>query len=187
MLRGLRGEQRAARAVAGAAPVTGPALVAFDFAAVGALRRYLLGHTDGQLQSVLGLYRPMTITRAPTNWYARNHAVIAGSQRMVPPGLRPVGGTPRPSPGVPHVQQVISGPRLRVPAPILAEVGVGVVGGQGALEFVSGNPGLVPRTPPGQLLRDLAASHGTKTSVSADGNATLRLAAIHAPGAFLYA
>jgi len=186
-LRALRRAQLRTRVLAGVLAITVLALVAFDFAAVGALRRYLLGHTDGQLQSVLGLYRPMTITRAPTNWYARNHAVIAGSHRMVPPGLRPVGGTPRPSPGGPHVQQVISGPRLRVPAPILAQFGVGFVGGQGPLEFVSGNPGLVPRIPPGQLLRDLAASHGPKTLVSADGNATLRLGAIHEPGGFLYA
>ena len=186
-LRALRRAQLRTRVLAGVLAITVLALVAFDFAAVGALRRYLLGHTDGQLQSVLGLYRPMTITRAPTNWYARNHAVIAGSQRMVPPGLRPVGGTPRPSPGGPRVQQVISGPRLRVPAPILAQFGVGFVGGQGPLEFVSGNPGLVPRIPPGQLLRDLAASHGPKTLVSADGNATLRLGAIHEPGGFLYA
>src|SRR6516162_4322396 len=186
-LRALRRAQLRTRVLAGVLAITVLALVAFDFAAVGALRRYLLGHTDGQLQSVLGLYRPMTITRAPTNWYARNDTAIAGRQRMVPPGLRPVGGTPRPSPGGPRVQQVISGPRLRVPAPILAQFGVGFVGGQGPLEFVSGNPGLVPRIPPGQLLRDLAASHGPKTLVSADGNATLRLGAIHEPGGFLYA
>ena len=120
-LRALRRAQLRTRVLAGVLAITVLALVAFDFAAVGALRRYLIGHTDAQLQSVLGLYRPMTITLpAGAHWSVANHAAISGSQRMVPPGLRPVGRTPRPSPGGPRVQQVIAGPRFKVPAPILA-------------------------------------------------------------------
>jgi hypothetical protein len=108
-LRVLRRAQLRTRVLAGVLAVTVIALVAFDFAAVGALRRYLVGHTDAQLQSVLGLYRPMTITLPPgANWSVPHHAVRAGSQRMVPPGLRPVDWTPRPSPGGPRVQQVIA-------------------------------------------------------------------------------
>jgi two-component system, OmpR family, sensor kinase len=166
-----RRAQLRTRVLAGVLAVTVIALVAFDFAAVGALRRYLLGHTDAQLQSVLGLYRPMTITRpGHTNWVINRP----------PPGAHvPAGG--------PRVQQVIAGPRFRVPAPILAQFGVGFVGRQRPREFISGNPGLVPRIPPGQLQRVLASNHGPRTVTSADGSATLRLGAIHEPGGFLYA
>ena len=151
-----RRAQLRTRVLAGVLAVTVIALVAFDFAAVGALRRYLLGHTDAQLQTVLGLYRPMTITLPPSaNWTYRPPG--EGSRAQVPrrataapapPNVhQAVGGAP-PSPGGPRVQQVISGPRFRVPAPILAQFGVGFVSGKGPREFVSGNPGLVPRIPP---------------------------------------
>ena len=39
--------------------ITVVALVAFDVAAVTALRGYLLGQTDSRLQTVLSLYRPV--------------------------------------------------------------------------------------------------------------------------------
>jgi two-component system OmpR family sensor kinase len=179
-----RRAQLRTRVLAGVLAVTVIALVAFDFAAVGALRRYLLGHTDAQLATVLGLYRPMTITLPPgtsVNWYARRHQVGAHK----PTELRPL---PRQVPqGGPRVQQVLSGPHFRVPAAILAQFGVGFVGGQGPHELVSGNPGLVPRIPPGQLLHLLAANHNPRSVISADGNATLRLGAIREPGGFLYA
>jgi two-component system OmpR family sensor kinase len=167
--------------LAGVLAVTVIALVAFDFAAVGALRRYLLGHTDGQLQSVLGLYRPMAIAQSRnTNWAIDRRSVSAGGQRRPPPGMRLSAGGPR-------VQQVPAGPRLKVPAPILAQFGVGFVSGQGPRELISGNPGLVPRIPSAQLRRVLAASRGPQTLISADGGAALRLGAIHEPGGFLYA
>ncbi|HET7245238.1 MAG TPA: HAMP domain-containing sensor histidine kinase [Streptosporangiaceae bacterium] len=167
--------------------ITVIALVAFDFAAVGALRRYLLGHTDAQLATVLGLYRPMTITLGPgtTNWYIRGGQAGADFQRRLPSGVQPQAR--RPPPGGPRVQQVILGPRLKVPAPILAQFGVGFIGGQGPRAFIHGNPGLVPRVPPGQLLRMLAANHGPRTMISADRNVMLRLGAIREPGGFLYA
>ena len=60
-----RRAQLRTRVLAGVLAVTVIALVAFDFAAVGALRRYLLGHTDAQLATVLRLYRPMTVTMGP--------------------------------------------------------------------------------------------------------------------------
>ena len=82
---------------------------------------------------------------------------------------------------------MIAGPRFKVPAPILAQFGVGYVSAQGPVEFVRGNPGLVPRVPPGQLLRILATVHGARNVISADGDVTLRLGAIREPGGFLYA
>jgi two-component system, OmpR family, sensor kinase len=202
-----RRAQLRTRVLAGVLAVTVIALVAFDFAAVSAVRWYLLGHTDEQLRTVLGLYRPMTITLpSGANWAVRPAG--ASGQRRVPPDMRqpprvppnvrqpahmppnvrqPTGaGVPRPPSGQARIQQVIAGPRFKVPAPILAQFGVGFVGEQGPREFVRGDPGLVPRIPPGQLLRLLAANHGARTVNSADGSVMLRLAAVHEPGGFLY-
>jgi two-component system, OmpR family, sensor kinase len=172
-----RRAQLRTRVLAGVLAITVIALVAFDFAAVGALRRYLLGHTDAQLQTVLGLYRPMTIRLGPGGNFSVSRLPLHPGE--VVPGRRPPTGGPR-------VQQVLSGPRFRVPAPVLAQFDVGFVGGRGRRPLISGNPGLVPRRPPGQLLHLLAASHGAGTVTSVDGNVTLRLAAIREPGGFLY-
>ena len=198
-----RRAQLRTRVLAGVLAVTVIALVAFDFAATSALRRYLLGHTDAQLQTVLDLYRPMTITVPPTNWTFTRTEPVAGSPlhppraghlSPVPPNVRQVAGAARPSSGGPQVQVEIAGPRLRVSAPILAQFGVGFVGrgpgGKGLRQFVQGNPGLVPRMAPGQLLAyldDLAASRGQQTVHSADGDFWIRLGAIKEPGGFLYA
>jgi two-component system OmpR family sensor kinase len=177
-----RRAQLRTRVLAGVLAVTVLALVAFDFAAAGALRRYLLGHTDAQLQSVLGLYRPLTIT-LPGSWVdtPRRTAV---SQRTLPLG-QPLGAV-RAS-GSPRLQHVIAGPRVKITTPILLQFGVGFVGGRGPREFVSGNPGLIPRIPPPGLLRALAANHSAQTVVSAAGGAQLRLGAIREPGGVLYA
>ncbi len=185
-----RRAQLRTRVLAGVLAVTVVALVAFDFTAVGALRRYLLGHTDAQLQTVLSLYRPATITLPPSaNWTSRHPA--PGSGRAVHsrplPNVHAVVGL-RPSSGNgPRVQQVIAGPRLRVSAPILAEYDVGFVGGKGPRMFIQGNPGLIPRMPPGQLLAYLAAIRGPQTVISGNGGSKLRLGAIREPGGFLYA
>ena len=175
-----RRAQLRTRVLAGVLAITVIALVAFDFAAVGALRRYLLGHTDAQLATVLGLYRPMTITLGPdgtANWYVKlRNAGFAES--WLPPHPREVPAGLRPRPGGPRVQQVLYGPHFRVPAPILAQFGVGFVGGQARpVELIGGNPGLVPRIPPGQMLRLLSANHNPRSVISADGAATLRLGA----------
>jgi two-component system OmpR family sensor kinase len=177
--------------LAGVLAVTVVALVAFDFTAVGALRRYLLGHTDAQLQTVLSLYRPMRITLPPSaNWISQHPAHGSGraahsrplpNVHQPPAELRPSSGNG------PRVQQVIAGPRLRVSAPILAEYDVGFVGGKGPRMFIQGNPGLIPRMPPGQLLAYLGAIRGPQTVISGDGGSKIRLGAIREPGGFLYA
>ena len=84
-----RRAQLRTRVLAGVLAVTVIALVAFDFAAVGALRRYLLGHTDAQLETVLGLYRPMTTTLpSGANWTYRGPPASAEFQRKKPVILR---------------------------------------------------------------------------------------------------
>ena len=59
MLRRPRRAQLRTRVLAGVLLITVVALVAFDVAAVTALRRYLLSQTDSRLQTVLSLYRPV--------------------------------------------------------------------------------------------------------------------------------
>jgi two-component system, OmpR family, sensor kinase len=181
-----RRAQLRTRVLSGVLAITVIALVAFDFAAVGALRRYLLGHTDAQLATVLGLYRPITITLGPgrtANWYVRRPGFTESRQSLhplqVPAGLRPPPGA--------RVQQVLSGPRFKVPAPILAQFNVGFVGGQGPQDYISGNPGLIPRIPPRELLHILAANQSPRSVISENGAAALRLGAIREPGGFLYA
>jgi two-component system OmpR family sensor kinase len=193
-----RRAQLRTRVLAGVLAVTVIALVAFDFAAVGALRRYLLGHTDTQLQTVLNLYRPMTIT-LPTrgNWTITRRLPNVSGQSHLPPGaghvspvpanVRRAASGPPPTHRGPHFQQVIAGPRVKVSAPILAQFSVGFVGGKGPRQFVQGNPGLVPPMGPGQLLAYLAAIHGEQTVISPNGGGSLRLGAIREPGGFLYA
>ena len=56
----LRRARLRTRVLAGVLAVTLAALVAFDIAAVTALRGYLLNQTDAKLQSVLALYRPFS-------------------------------------------------------------------------------------------------------------------------------
>src|SRR5215470_7131967 len=93
------------RVLAGVLLITVVALVAFDVAAVTALRRYLLSQTDSRLQAVLSLYRPV--------------------RAQVPAGMR---GLPRPSastgahlvsPAEVRQDWVIAGPRLRLSPPVL--------------------------------------------------------------------
>ena len=56
----LRRARLRTRVLAGVLAVTLAALIAFDIAAVTALRGYLLNQTDTKLQSVLALYRPFS-------------------------------------------------------------------------------------------------------------------------------
>ncbi len=185
-----RRAQLRTRVLAGVLAVTVIALVAFDFAAVGALRRYLLGHTDTQLQTVLNLYRPITVTLPPRASFSFSRPPLhANHQARLPPGLHQPAWLWEAAPSAtPRVQQVIAGPRFKVPAPILAQFGVGFVTGRGGpREFISGNPGLIPRIAPRQLLHDLAVRPGERTVISAGGDSSLRLGAIREPGGFLYA
>jgi len=176
-----RHAQLRTRVLAGVLAVTVAALVAFDFAAVGALRRYLVGHTDGQLTTVLRLYRPMSITLPPGRPRFTRGIVteVPAGQRRQPNWQRASG---------PTYQQAISGPRVRIPAPILEQFGVGFIARKGPREFiVSGNPALIPRLGQGAL-RGIAASRRAQTVASIAGDRPqLRLGAVPAPGGFLYA
>jgi two-component system OmpR family sensor kinase len=81
-----RRPQLRTRVLAGVVAVTLIALVAFDFAAVTALRGYLVGHTDTRLQTVLSLYRPLPPQLASSG-QVRGDWQIAGPRVRLPPTL----------------------------------------------------------------------------------------------------
>ena len=152
--------------LAGVLAVTLVALVAFDFAAVAALRGYLLSRTDARLQTVLDLYRPLA---APV------------SSWQLHPLRRPPG---RPSQIPANGSWVIAGPRLQVP-PILGQYSVVWVSGHQLKKFVRGNPNLQPPLAAG--LPALAIGPHVRTITSDNGRAQLRVRAIRAAGGTLVA
>jgi two-component system OmpR family sensor kinase len=155
------------RVLAGVLAVTLIALVAFDLAAVTALRGYLLSRTDARLQTVLRLYRPLAQPVPPGQVPARvfrpfikaNHITVKGSW-------------------------VIAGPRLQLP-PVLGQYSVVFVAGHRLKAFVKGNPSLQP--PLRANLPALAAGQRAQTITSNNGRAQLRVRAIRAADGTLVA
>ena len=84
----LRRAQLRTRVLAGVLAVTLVALVAFDVAAVTALRGYLVGQTDSQLQNVLSLYRPLEVSRMPAPANGPPACRQAGERRLPPAAAR---------------------------------------------------------------------------------------------------
>src|SRR5215469_1942921 len=161
MLRRPRRPQLRTRVLAGVLLITVVALVAFDVAAVTALRGYLLGQTDSRLQTVLSLYRPVI---RPVR--SQSPPLAAATRTHLVPG---------------QVAQnwVIDGPRLRLSPPVLAQYYVGFVTIHGRRGFVVGNPHLVPDFPPGWQLT--AAGPHAQTVRSVGGATELRVRAIRLP------
>jgi two-component system, OmpR family, sensor kinase len=156
------------RVMVGVLAVTLAALAAFDVAAVAALRGYLIGRTDSQLQDVLGLYRPLLGPGKELQWSrevarARGAVLLSGRHgtertrvparcdaAMVPvaatrakpsgkPELVPKPGTPFPKQGTPFPKQgTIAGPRVQVAAPILEQYYVGFATHAGHRPTLSG-------------------------------------------------
>ena len=150
--------------------ITVVGLVAFDVAAVTALRGYLLGQTDSRLQNVLRLYRPVD---RPASVPA-----IGASRRPVfhRPGVQVA--VPGPASAT---DWVIAGPRLRLSPPLLAQYYVGFVSVHGRRGFIVGNPGLVPQLPPGWPVS--AAGPHVQTVTSVGGTTQLRLRVRPVPAA----
>jgi two-component system OmpR family sensor kinase len=153
------------RVLAGVLAVTLAALVGFDFAAVTALRGYLLARTDARLQTVLSLYHPPAPPVVPPQ----------GLRRAVkPPG----------HPSKIRGSWIIVGPRLEVP-PILGQYSVVFVAGHRVKAFVKGNPSLRP--PLQADLPALATGQRARTITSDNGHIQLRVRAIRAAGGTLIA
>ena len=176
MLRRPRRPQLRTRVLAGVLLITVVALVAFDVAAVTALRGYLLGQTDSRLQTVLSLYRPVN-QAVPTRMRSLPLEV---RMRSLPPPLAAASARTRLAvPAGTRTEWVIDGPRLRLSPPVLAQYYVGFVSIHGQRGFVVGNPGLVPDLPPGWHIG--AAGPRVQTISSVGGTTQLRVRAIRVP------
>ena len=150
----LRRPQLRTRVLAGVVAVTLLALAVFDVAAAGALRTYLLGHTDARLQTVLSLYRPGWVPGPPVSSFRGK--VTAGPGRLE-----------------------ITGPKARLPGP-LSGVGVQFRPVRGpAKTFVKGGPGL-----PAALSAKIkaAVAHGGQVTISPAGVEPLRVSGVAFPG-----
>jgi two-component system, OmpR family, sensor kinase len=164
------------RVLVGVLLVTLVALAAFDMAAITALRTYLIGQTDSQLQNVLTVYRvvnfieqtPASVPRSIRQQSPRRVQVNLG-QGSAPPN----GGLAAKAVSAPFLHtysvMLVSGKTVKGVSPSIAIRGVLIAG-----------PGLVPRLP--RNLAALAASGRPVTVPSANTNQTLRLMAAPDPG-----
>ena len=146
------------------------ALVAFDVAAVTALRGYLVGQADSQLQDVLSLYRVASPPALPTT--AGRPRTSTGASQALP--SRPKGTK------VPYwqrsgsVRKVIAGPRAFLPG-ALGQFEVVTVSGRRPTMSIRAGPDLIPQLPPD--LSALARSQQAVTVPSRHGGGQLRLMA----------
>jgi two-component system OmpR family sensor kinase len=162
-----RRPQLRTRVLVGVLAVTLAALVAFDVAAVTALRGYLLSRTDAQLQSALGLYRVESLA-------------VPREGQQLRPGARPPFSGQQIASGRRVEKRVITGPVVLAPG-ILGQFYIATASGRGPrLAFVHGNTDLVPRLPAD--LATLAKHHQAQTVTSSNGHDQLRLAAQSFPG-----
>jgi two-component system OmpR family sensor kinase len=174
----LRRARLRTRVLAGVLAVTLIALVAFDIAAVTALRGYLIGRTDSQLREVLSVYQRVNLAHSPAG-------------QLAPSGRRtPVNhGRPSPhfvrsarSPGPPFPQGIA----LQVP--LLQQFGVALVRGA-RVKAVNPHVSIPGRTihnaslsvPPGTV-SGLKATYHAETLPAGPGNGQLRRMAAPYPG-----
>jgi two-component system OmpR family sensor kinase len=169
MLARLRGRVRLrTRVVVGVLVVTLAVLAAFDVAAVTALRQYLIGQTDTQLEEVLALYRP------PGGFALR----IQPSRQVRPQFVRAV------RKGRQVELPLIIGPRILAQPPILDQYFVSYMTsrkrGWVFISLVHGNSDLSPGLPAD--LATLGTSSHFRTVTSSNGHAQLRLLALTTGG-----
>jgi two-component system, OmpR family, sensor kinase len=148
------------RVLLGVLGVTLVALVAFDVAAVTALRGYLFSRTDQQLRQVLSLYRVLPVNHEVRSPHAPNRS-----------------GPPREVSGQPLKQ--ITGPRAILPG-ALGQFDVVTVNHSRPLLSIMGGPQLLPQQLPN--LAELAGSDTAVTLTGQDGTTQIRLMAVSFPG-----
>jgi two-component system OmpR family sensor kinase len=149
------------RVLLGVLGVTLIALIAFDVAAVTALRGYLFSRTDQQLRQVLSLYRVLPVNHQVRSSRAPN--------RFVPPP-REVRGQP--------LKRII-GPQAILPG-ALGQFDVVTVNHSRPLLSIMGGPRLLPQKLPN--LAELAESDTAVTLTGQDGTTQIRLMAVSFPG-----
>jgi two-component system OmpR family sensor kinase len=154
------------RVLVGVLSITLAVLAVFDIAAVTGMRRYLLSHTDAQLQTVLTVTRPLSSAPTSFGWVA-----------SLPAAPRARAARPR----------AVARPlldALAVPT-ILNQYRVAFVPGHGPARVLLRGPGLQPRLPRGLPARAVVQAPLTVTSLS--GNGQLRLRAVAEAGGTLIA
>jgi two-component system, OmpR family, sensor kinase len=165
------------RVLLGVLAVTLVALVAFDVAAVTALRGYLMNQTDNQLRAVLAEYRVTTFPNWPPRFPPRFAAQRTQWQQVhgkwainAPPGRTPK-------------RQIIGGPMAILPG-ALGKFFVATVSGQKPGVMVGGNGSLIPRLPSARhaMLMALPSGQHAVTMPSEDGQGQVRLMATRFPG-----
>jgi two-component system, OmpR family, sensor kinase len=164
------------RVLIGVLLVTLVALAAFDVAAVTALRTYLIGQTDSQLQNLIGLYRlANSITQSPVQGAGLSRpprATLPANWVSTPPNAKfPVQKQLRAPFLQPFSVDLVTGKYVKGVSPSLTIRGIVVVGG-----------GVAPRLLPQRNLNGLAARGQAWTATSRRGNESLRLLARLAPG-----
>jgi two-component system, OmpR family, sensor kinase len=177
------------RVLIGVLVVTLVALAAFDVAGVTALRTYLTGQTDSQLQNLIGLYRL-------ANAISRNSQVLGvgsngGGFSHPARSSAPAQHVSKP-PGVGAEPRIPASARLEAPflQPFSVELVTGkyVKGVSPSLTIkgvVVGGGGLIPRLGSQKDLDALAASGQAWTATSLHGNEPLRVLARPGPGSSL--
>jgi two-component system, OmpR family, sensor kinase len=164
------------RVLIGVLLVTLVALAAFDVAAVTALRTYLVGQTDSQLQDLIGLYRL-------ANVMAQNDQLRPTSGTARPPSFRPANAKSRA-----RLQRQLDAPFLQ-PFSVVLVTGKSIEGVSPSLTIrgvvVGGGGGLAPRLGSQKNLDALAATGQPWTANSIRGNEPLRVLARPGPGSTL--
>jgi two-component system, OmpR family, sensor kinase len=167
------------RVLAGVLLVTLATLAAFDVAGVTALRTYLTGQTDSQLQNLIGLYRLANLMSQNTQFDSpafRRPAQSKGSGLQVPakPHSSHVPASTRrlQAPFLqPFSVELVTGKFVRGVSPTLTIRGIGV-----------GGAGLAPLLGSQKHLDAMAASGQPWTTTSTRGNEPLRVLARPGPG-----
>jgi two-component system, OmpR family, sensor kinase len=188
-LRRARGRLRRARlrtrVLAGVLAVTLAALVAFDIAAVTALRGYLVGRTDSQLREVLSVYQHVKLAPVPASSQLARELRLrqqqlnrAYRQARQPPHF--VRNARSPGPPFPR--------RIELQVPILQQFGVSLVRGakvKGVSPHVSIPGGTIHNASLSLPPRDVAglrATYHADTVPGPGGHGQLRRMAAPYPG-----
>ena len=189
LLRRLGRAQLRTRVLAGVLLIMLATLVVFDFAAVTALRGYLLGHTDEQLQDVVGLYKAVDTRPVVTPAASRVVALagtVTGAGRTLTIDWQPVASGHAQLNAIqgPDPSWVIDGPRVRLDSSVLDQFYVAYRSGATQVRLVHGNPDLIPSV--------TFASWGTlrpafRTVVSRNGHVQLRLQTVRVANGMLIA
>jgi two-component system, OmpR family, sensor kinase len=182
LLQRLGRAQLRTRVLAGVLLIMLAALVVFDFSAVTALRGYLLGHTDEQLQEVVGLYKAVAarpVTAPAVSRVISLSGTVAGDWQPVATAHAQLSAAQAQAPS-----WAILGPRVRLSASVLDQYYVAYRSGTTQIRLVHGNPDLIPSVMVTEWGGPARAFH---TVASRNGRVQLRLQTVRVAGGMLIA